>query len=119
MDFSSLGTPLQGATFLVVLVAFIRFVVPWRADEMRKLRDELKRCEADCAIAIKNLHLEVWGLRKQNIADQIALINVILNNVNAPELKALLLTLESVQVHLTTQQKLEIVRNGVEKEQQK
>lgn len=77
------------------------------AEEIQNLRAELQRCEADCdrriGIAearIRALDEELWGEKKQRVAEQISLINVILNTVDAPELKALLRTFESVKTHL-------------------
>jgi molecular chaperone DnaK (HSP70) len=69
--------------------------------ELRKnvagLREELHKCEDECADKIKKLHDELWGEKRQRVTEQISLINVILNSVDAPELKALMKTLESVQ----------------------
>jgi chromosome segregation ATPase len=61
------------------------------------LREELHACEDECAEKIKKLHDEIWGEKRQRVTEQISLINVILNSVDAPELKALMKTLESVQ----------------------
>jgi flagellar motility protein MotE (MotC chaperone) len=77
------------------------------ADEVKELRAELRTCEKDCdrrlGIAearIRALDEELWGEKKQRVAEQISLINVILNSVDAPELKTLLKTFESVKTHL-------------------
>jgi hypothetical protein len=58
---------------------------------------ELHKCEDECADKIKKLHEEMWGEKRQRVTEQISLINVILNSVDAPELKTLMKTLESVQ----------------------
>jgi hypothetical protein len=61
------------------------------------LRDELHTCEEDCRVTVDKLRQEVWGEKRQRVAEQISLINVILSSVDAPQLKTLMKTLESVQ----------------------
>jgi hypothetical protein len=79
------------------------------------LREELEACETKCERRIdaleaeherriaklerrnKELLREVWGEKTQRVAEQISLINVILRTVDAPELKTLMKTLESIQ----------------------
>lgn len=75
------------------------------AREVAALRDELRICEEECADRLdladqrlKKLDKELWGEKRQRVAEQISLINVVLNSVDAPELKAILKTLESVQM---------------------
>lgn len=68
--------------------------------EVAEVRGDLKKCEAECADELRKVHEELWGMRKQNIAEQISLINIILNSVDAPELKAMLKVLESVKATL-------------------
>lgn len=78
------------------------------------LREELKQCRESCEEADKRakeeharLQEEMFGLRKQHLAEQISLINVIISSVDAPELRTLLKTLESVQAHVSLRQKVE------------
>lgn len=71
-------------------------------EEVRNLGDSLNDCEEECRKEIKGLHEEMWGLRKQHIAEQISLINVILKSVDAPELHSLLEVLESLKMRLAT-----------------
>lgn len=72
--------------------------------ELRKnvssLRAELHQCEEDCRQQIERLQKEVWGEKRQRVAEQISLINLILKSVDAPELKTLLTSLETVQRHI-------------------
>jgi septal ring factor EnvC (AmiA/AmiB activator) len=82
------------------------------AEEVGELRKELKQCEEECRAKldaadvkldaaqkkIKELDQELWGEKRQRVAEQISLINVIISSVDAPELKAILKTLESVQM---------------------
>ena len=68
--------------------------------DVSELVDKLTACERQCAKDKQELHEELWGMRKQNLTEQISLINIIIQSVNAPELKTLLRSLESVQVSL-------------------
>lgn len=74
----------------------------WR-EECHKLRSELRSCEEECDRRLKALEDELFGLRRQHLAEQISLINVIIASVDAPELRTMLKTLESVQAHLQLQ----------------
>lgn len=67
---------------------------------IKELRDELHACEEQCRQDIGKLTEELWGKKRQRVAEQISLINTILNTVDAPQLKTLLATLESIQVRL-------------------
>lgn len=69
-------------------------------EDVHDLVDKLTACEKQCVKDKQELHEEIWGMRKQNLAEQIALINVIIQSVDAPELKTLLRSMESVQVAL-------------------
>lgn len=104
-----LGTIPQWLLLLIVVLGFIRWLVPWRHDEMRKLRAELKTCEEDCDRRLKQLEAEIWGEKRQRVAEQIAFINIILQSVDAPELKTMLNSLESVQSQIRVQH---IIENG-------
>jgi hypothetical protein len=68
--------------------------------EVTHLRNELHECEDQCRREIKSLQNELWGEKRQRVAEQISFINLILNSVDAPELKTLLTTLEKTQIHL-------------------
>lgn len=79
--------------------------------EVAELRKELKLCEEECAAKLKVHEDEIrdlqearWGDRKQHLAEQISLINVILRNVESPELRNLLKMFESVKASLVLQQ---------------
>jgi hypothetical protein len=71
-------------------------------ENVSRLREELHTCEEECAAKIKVLQEEVWGEKRQRVAEQISFINLILKSVDAPELKTLLMSLESVQRHIST-----------------
>lgn len=64
------------------------------------LREELHACEEECRVHIDKLTQELWGEKRQRVAEQISLINIIINSVDAPELKNLLKALESVKLHI-------------------
>lgn len=61
------------------------------------LRTELHTCEEECRVQIGKLTEELWGEKKQRVAEQISLINIILDSVDAPDLQKLRVTLESIQ----------------------
>ena len=109
-----LGTVTQIGTFVMLAVACITAFVRLRGQdqshaekmcttlskELAARRDRLNRCEQECREETKKLHEEIFGLRKQNIAEQIALINIIIDQVDAPALQALRSTLESIAARL-------------------
>lgn len=126
-----LGTLAQLGTFGVVLVALIGAYVKLRdrglthaevvcgqltkqlsdykdqADATEKnLRNLLKECEEECRRDIKKLHEEIFGMRKNNIAEQIAFINIILDTTDNPSLRTLRATLESISTKLETDRRL-------------
>jgi hypothetical protein len=69
--------------------------------EIKVMCDELRDCEEECAKELRRMHEEIWAMRKQNIAEQISLINIILKTVDAPELHALLEVMEKIKAQLT------------------
>lgn len=111
-----LGSIAQVGTFLAVLIALIGAYVKLSdrgmthaevmcgqlTNEVAKLRAELHACEEVCRKDIKRLHEEIFGMRKNHIAEQIAFVNILLRTVDAPELQALRQTLERVQDSLAT-----------------
>lgn len=101
-----IGSVPQWAMFFVAIAAFIRWVIPWRADELRKLRLELKECEEECRAEIKALHEEIFGYRKQNISEQLSLIDAIIRG-SSPELRELMTSLETVQNRLQIHKKIQ------------
>lgn len=121
------GTAPQWVVAAAVITALLKLVPVWRQQSMDKeksdidgyrkevgeLRDALKECQEECEQATKQsraeiraLHEELWGLRKQHIAEQIGLINVILKTVDAPELRGFLAVLESVKDQLAVHEML-------------
>ena len=84
------------------------------AKEVASLRDELRICEEECAdrleladMKIRKLDQDLWGEKRQRVAEQISLINVVVASVDAPELKSILKTLESVQMAMRIEKGLE------------
>lgn len=110
------GTLAQLGTFGLVLVALIGAYVKLKdrgmthaevmcgqlTTEVQTLRAELHTCEEQCRNDIKKLHGELFGMRKQHIAEQISFINIIIRSVESPELQLLRQTLERVQASLET-----------------
>lgn len=105
------GSIAQVGTFALVLIALIGAYVKLKDRGMthaevmcgrlsinvEQLRKELHDCEENCREDIKKLNEELFGMRRQNIAEQISFINVLLRSVNSPDLHILLRTLENVQ----------------------
>lgn len=116
-----LGSVAQVGTFLAVVIALIGAYVKLRdrgmthaevmcgqlTTEVQTLRKELHQCEEDCREQIKRLHEEIFGMRKQNIAEQISFINILMDSVQSPELKIFRDTLERVQISLATAKMLQ------------
>lgn len=116
-----LGSIAQVGTFLAVVIALIGAYVKLKDRGMthaevmcgqltanvQKLREELHTCEEECRTQIKKLHEELFGLRKQHIAEQISFINILIRSVDSPELQILRQTLERVQDSLATAQMLQ------------
>jgi hypothetical protein len=69
-------------------------------NDVRVLTDKLIACEDNCDKEIRKLHEEIFGLQRNNIQSQISLVNAIIQSVDAPELKTMLKSLESVQATL-------------------
>jgi hypothetical protein len=104
-----LGTLPQWLLLIVIGIGFAKWLFPWRADEMRLLRAELKKCEEDCDLKIKRLEEDLWGEKRQRVSEQISFLNAIINSIDAPELKTMLKSLESVQSQFRVQR---IIENG-------
>lgn len=83
----------------------------WRS-ECTALRAELRACEEDCDRRLKKLEADLWGEKRQRVTEQISFINIILQSVDAPELKTMLTALESVEAKIRVQHALEAERNG-------
>lgn len=98
----------QWLLLVVVALGFIRWLWPWRADEMRKLRKEVQECRDECDAKLKALEAELWGEKRQRVAEQISFVSVVLQSVDSPELQKLLRNMESVQTAL----RLERAING-------
>ena len=82
-------------------------VVEQLRQELKVARDELNDCEEECRRKIKELEEQLWGEKRQRVSEQIALINLILKNVDAPELQTLKDMLERTQTHMLRVQTLE------------
>lgn len=109
-----IGTLAQVGTFGLVFIALVGAYVKLRdrgmthaevmcgqlTTEVATLRNELHICEEQCREDIKKLHVELFGMRKQHIAEQISFINIIIRSVDSPELNLLRQTLERVQASL-------------------
>lgn len=108
------GSIAQVGTFVMLAVAIIGAFVKLRGQDqthaekmcetlsvhVNNLRDRLVRCEEECREETQRLHEELFGLRKQNIAEQIAFINIIIDSVDAPQLQTLRASLESIGARL-------------------
>lgn len=93
----------QWLLLLVVALGFIKWLIPWRADEMRKLRIELNECKSECAERLKKLEEDLWGEKRQRVAEQIAFARIIMKSEGAPDPEELLRKLESAQAQIRVQ----------------
>lgn len=105
-----LGTAAQVGTFGLIFMALVGAYVKLRdrgmthaevmcgqlTNEVSSLRQELHSCEEQCREDIKKLHEEIFGMRKQAIAEQISFISILLRSVDSPDLHRMLNTLENV-----------------------
>lgn len=66
-------------------------------ENVANLRQELHDCEANCASEIKQLQNELLGEKRQRVAEQISLINIIVDIVDEPTRKRLMAALDSIQ----------------------
>lgn len=66
--------------------------------ELNLLSEKLFNCEDKCDKDIRKLNDELNGMRRQHVQEQLSLINAIIASVDAPQLKVLLTSLESVQL---------------------
>lgn len=117
-----IGSPSQAGIFILVLIAFLRWSLPWRKmsldegkqirqelrEQITSVRDEHKVCENNLADArkeirvlrdeVNDLETRIHGLRRQHIQEQISTISSIINAVgDNPQLTTLLKTFETVQ----------------------
>lgn len=61
------------------------------------LRQELHDCEANCATEIKKLQEELLGEKRQRVAEQISLVNIMVDIADEPTRKKLMAALDSMQ----------------------
>lgn len=97
----------QWLLLVVVALGFIRWLIPWRHDEMRKLRAELNECKVECEKRIvivedkaKKVEADLWSEKRQRVQEQISFINIIMQSVENPELKKMLKSLESMEAQI-------------------
>jgi RNA binding exosome subunit len=109
---SSLGTPAQFATLALVLIALIKVwpiiqkqlhdITNQRegryGERIKWLESELHKCHEECTEKIKALTEIVDGLKAQRIAEQIAMMRVILRTIDDPSLRKQLEMLEALQM---------------------
>ena len=81
-------------------VKSLRSEVVAARSEVAIARKELADCEEECRTKIREIERELWGEKRQRVAEQISLINLILQSVDAPALKTLLRALESARMQI-------------------
>jgi hypothetical protein len=109
-DVGLAGSIPQWGAFVALVGILARQVVPWRKltiesgqalrKELLDRIDELKGDHRDCQEKLNLLQQKITGMQRQHVQEQISLINAIIRSVDAPQLKAMLGTLESVQIAL-------------------
>lgn len=108
IEFLRSGSPPQWGLFALALIAFFRFVIPWRQQSIdsgiqyrRENKDLLERvikCERECEEHKKELREEIFGMRKQQMQEQISFARAIIDSLpDNPHLKLLLTALENGQ----------------------
>jgi hypothetical protein len=103
------GTAPQWGVFIVVLLAFLRLVIPYRQQnittmenickalqtDVNSLRERLDECEARCQTRDET----ILGMKKQSVTQQISFVRVLLNALGQdnPELRHMLSSLENLE----------------------
>lgn len=109
---TSLGTPVQFATFALVLITLIKVwpiiqkqlhdITNQRegryGERIKWLESELHKCHEECAAALTAMRVELDGLKDQRRAEQIAMMRAILRTVDDPSLRKQLEMLEALQM---------------------
>lgn len=114
------GTAPQWGMFVVVVLAFLKLVIPWRQQNIsidertiRDLRAEVARLSAkldECEENCRRRDEIVLGMKKQNIAQQISFTRILMNALGqeSPELRNMLKSLESLEKQLEPVQLVEV-----------
>lgn len=113
------GTAPQWGVFILVLLAFLKLVIPWRQqnissmenickalkEEVDVLRQRLDECEVRC----NQRDETILGMKKQSTAQQISFTRILLKALGqeSPELQHMLTTLESIEKQLEPVQMIE------------
>jgi len=76
-----------------------------------ELEDAVEECRKECdqhkeilRIELRKLELEMLGMRRQHIQEQISLVSAIYESVDSPVLKHLMTSLQSIQKALPVEQ---------------
>jgi hypothetical protein len=103
------GTAPQWGVFVVVCLAFLRLVIPWRqqnmssmsaiCDRLSKEVAELRKRLDDCEVRCENRDEIISGMQKQSVAQQIGFARILMKSLGQdnPELKAMMKTLEQLE----------------------
>jgi hypothetical protein len=74
------------------------------AEELAKERvdraADVRSCREECDIQTNKLEQKILGMERSRVQEQISFINAIIDSIDAPELKVLVKSLESVQASL-------------------
>jgi len=108
LKWATAGTPPQWGIFIMCLIAFLKFVLPWKQQEFdhhatyrkenKELMERVLKCERECEEHKKQLREEIFGLRKQHVQEQISFARAIIDSIpDSPHLQALLRVLENGQ----------------------
>lgn len=100
-----LSTRAQAFTHVDKVAEHYRNEVKVLRDEVSDLTNALRICERNCAEETQSLKDALLGEKSNRIQEQLSLINVILGTVESPELRAMMHTLESVQIAIRSQQR--------------
>lgn len=119
-----IGTVPQWVTLAAVLIAAFKLIPELSALKLKRKSEQERGWQTECANLRQELRIQrqeceeehrqsrakiheleetIYGLRRQNIQEQISLINTILRSVDSPELKGLLSMMEAVKDNLASQ----------------
>lgn len=106
------GTAPQWGVFIIVLLAFLRLIIPWREQNISSLQAMCKSLQErvdglltrldECEIRCEQRDDTILGMKKQNVAQQIGFVRLLMRTLGQdnPELQHMLKTLETMEISL-------------------
>jgi hypothetical protein len=111
-----LGTPLQGGTFVLLLIFVVRTSPAWlttwsslrlaksqrNTDRIKELEKQVKDCRAECDAQTRELQDQIQGLRQQRNTEQLVIMRAIVSMSGDPAVKQQLELLEAMEISLAS-----------------